>query len=220
MKVALYSALFGRYDRPKIIPPDLGVAAIMVTDDEETATLAREAGWRTTISTARPELSPMMRHKWFKLHPHLFISNADITLWIDASMTIIVSDYVDRCLAALGDDDWVMMTHPSRSCIYDEAIISASYTWKYDPTLINAQASYYRSIGHPAQWGLFATGANVRRNTESVRRWSEHWWHENLTRSHQDQISLPVMMRLAGDELKWNVNMPWHEWWHLAEHGW
>jgi hypothetical protein len=219
VKIALYSALFGRYDRPKVIPPDLGVPAIMITDSEETALLARECGWRTVISVARSELSPMMRHKWFKLHPHLVIPNAEMTLWMDASMTIAVSDYVDRCLTALGDDDWTMVPHPSRNCIYDEAVVSASYTWKYDPSLIMPQADYYRSIGHPAQWGLFATGANVRRNTEVVRRVCEQWWWENTTRSHQDQISLPVLMRLNPD-LKWNANMPWFQWWHLAEHGW
>jgi hypothetical protein len=219
VKVALYSALFGRYDRPKVVPPDLGVPAFMLTDDDETGELATAAGWNTVMSKKNVDMSPMMRHKWFKLHPHLTLPDFDVTLWMDASMTIVADDYVGKCLTALGDDDWVMVPHPSRICIYDEATVSASYTWKYDPAQINPQAEYYRIIGHPAQWGLFATGANVRRKTDTVRLVCEQWWWENTTRSHQDQISLPVLMRLNPD-LKWNANMPWFEWWHLAEHGW
>lgn len=165
--------------------------------------------------------SPMMKHKWFKLHPHQVLPNADISIWLDGSMTILVNDFVQRNLEALGDDDWAMVRHPARNCIYDEAHFSATLS-RYDGSALIRQVDYYRSIGHPAQWGLHATGHNIRRHTAAVGRICTQWWFENITRSHQDQLSLPVLLRLdeaSEHRLRWNYNLPWHEWWHLSQHG-
>jgi len=224
----LYSAIFGRYDCPKPLPPDLDVPAIMFTEDSETAKIAAKGGWEVIIVEPKTHLSTMMNHKWYKLHPHEALPSADITMWIDGSMTLLYSDYGQRCLDALGNDHWAMTPHPSRRCIYDEAAYSATLTWRYDADAIRAQAEYYRSvIGHPTQAGLIATGANVRRNVSQVNALCEHWWYENVHRSHQDQLSLPVLLLLTeteaaqwGHGLRWNTNLPWHQWWHLAEHEW
>lgn len=220
MKTVIYSAIIGGYDRPKPLPLGLDVPAIMLTDSEETAEQAREAGWRTSLVRATPGWSPMMQYKWYKLHPHRVLPSTDVSLWVDGSITILEADYGARCLAALGDDDWAMTPHPVRSCIYDEAAVSSTLGWRYDPVKIQQQADYYRSIGHPAQWGLFATGANARRHTDHVRELCDHWWYENETRTHQDQISLPVLTRLMSNVVRWNTNLPWHQWWHLGEHEW
>jgi len=159
-----------------------------------------------------------MNHKWYKVYPHRALPHADISLWVDGSMTILYPDYGRRCLDALGDDDWALVPHPARKCVYDEAAFSATLS-RYDGPALLAQADFYRFIGFPAQWGLMATGANVRRHTDIVRETCEHWWYENLTRSHQDQLSLPVILWLMESRgLKFNWNLPWFEWWHLAEH--
>lgn len=214
--IVLYSAIFGGYERAKPVPSDIGVRCVMFTDDPN----LHAPGWDVIVGNppCGDQWSPMMRHKWFKLHPHVVFPDARMSLWLDGSMTIIVNDYVQRCITALGNDDWSMVPHPARNCIYDEASFSATLTWKYDPVAIRAQADFYASIGHPAQWGLMATGANIRRHTPIVEKVNEQWWWENQMRSHQDQLSLPVIMRL-NPELKYNYNLPWFEWWHLSEHG-
>lgn len=225
-EVILYSAIFGRYDRPKPLPLGLDVPAIMFTEDDETARLAAHRGWEARVVVPDTTLSTMMNHKWYKMHPHRALEHADITLWVDGSMTLLYSDYGRRCVDALGDDHWAMTPHPSRHCIYDEAAYSATLTWRYDSAAIRAQAEYYSSvICHPPQTGLIATGANARRNVSQVNSLCEHWWYENVHRSHQDQLSLPVLLHLAettqwGRGLRWNMNLPWHQWWHLAEHEW
>ena len=218
MRIALYSAIYGGYDLPKVIPASLGVPAYMFTNNSDTANLAKERGWRVKFVDLDTSWSPMMKHKWWKIHPEKALPDYDVSMWIDGSMTVIVDDYVDRCVNALDNDDMVMVPHPSRNCIYDEAAYSATLTWRYDAQAITAQAAYYRTIGHPTQWGLFATGANVRRHNDAIRDLGRHWWWENTQRSHQDQISLPVLVKLAGNNLKWNTNMPWFQWWHLSEH--
>jgi len=216
VQAAIYSAIYGAYDLPKVIPPAINVPCIMFTDDRDLVA----PGWEIIVEypPMSDNWSPMMKHKWYKLHPTLALPGIDVSMWLDGSMTILVDDYVDRCLQALGNDHWVMVRHPIRCCIYDEAIFSAHLPW-YDARAMLAQVDYYRSIGFPARWGLAASGANVRRHCDIVANTCEHWWYENLNRSHQDQLSLPVMMWLMSERgLKWNWNMPWHAWWHISDH--
>ncbi len=237
MKVALYSAIYGGYEvTAKPLPADLDVPAVLYTDNPEITA----PGWEVRVvtdhisdqvgadrSTAWPDPKAtwaMMAHKYWKCHPHEALSDVDVSLWVDGSIQITVDRYVQRCLDALGDDDWVAVRHPWRGCIYTEAEYSGTLP-RYDAVTVMQQAQFYRSIGHPAAWGLFATGANVRRHyrdgapTRAADRIGEQWWHECVTRTHQDQVSLPVLFRLAEDKLKWNTNMPWHEWWFLHQHG-
>jgi Protein of unknown function (DUF616) len=212
MKVVLYSALYGDYEAPKPLP-DLGVQAIMYTDNQE----LEAPGWEVKYRPFLAVDASMMKAKYWKCHPHAAAPGAEVSLWVDASMTILVDDYVQQCLDALGDDDWAMVKHPGRDCIYDEANVSATMP-KYNADHVQAQAEYYRSIGHPAHWGLFANGANVRRYNEAIRKLCDQWWYECSQRSWQDQVSLPVLVRLAGEDFKWNTNIPWHEWWHVGWH--
>lgn len=228
-RVAVYTAIYGRSDWVKPAPkvPE-GVICRFYTDSGDVAREAEELGWDAVVVShgiatvkGHPRITaPMLAHKWWKTHPELACPEADTSLWIDGSMEVNVEDYVPRCLEALGTDDWACVPHPSRGCIYAEGQYSATLTWRYDPASILAQIRFYEQF-HPKDWGLVATGANVRRHNANVLRVSHEWWTENLTWSHQDQLSLPVLFRLAQDEgrLKWNQRIPWHQWWTLHEHG-
>lgn len=227
VKVALYTACYGKYETPKPIRL-LDIPTVLYTDNLETADIARERGWQTvnvvphgiaTLKGAPAVTAPMLAHKWWKCHPDAAVPNVDVSLWIDGSMELLVDDYVDRCLEALGDDDWACVPHPSRHCIYPEAQFSATLA-RYDARAVTAQASFYReTVGHPANWGLVATGANVRRHTANVLELGQQWWDECINWSHQDQLSLPVLFRLAEGKVRWNMNLPWFKWWHLHQHG-
>jgi len=228
-RVALYSALYGQYEYAKPLPADLGCPAILYTDEPDIVA----PGWEVRVVTDHlpgdlirairqrdPAATPgMLRHKYWKCHPSEAVPDADITCWIDASILIKADRYVERCLEALGGDDWCAVRHPWRDCIYTEATFSAALP-RYDRDTTLAQAAAYRAMGHPEHWGLIATGANVRRHTEAAVDAGVHWWHEIVTRSHQDQLSLPVLFRiLERDGFRWNVNMPWDTWWGVYEHG-
>lgn len=228
--VAILSALYSSYEWAKPVPPDLGVPALMMTDDPD----LNAPGWITHVlphhlefTSGQPWTDPsatvgMMRHKFWKCFPkEAFLAaglkEPDVVIWLDASITITAPNFVDLCLEALGADDWSVTPHPWRSCVYTEAEFSGHLPRYHKPSL-DAQATFYRSIGHPERWGLFATGASVRRMTDQVKEIGGQWWHECTTRTHQDQVSLPVLFRL-NESLKWNARMPWWQWWHLGEHG-
>lgn len=225
--VALYTAVYGGYETPKPIRVHVDVPCIMFTDSDVVAEKAEAVGWLakvvphyiTTLKGEPQVVGPMLAHKWWKTHPHLAVPDAEISLWIDGSMELTVGDYVQRSLVALGSDDWACVQHPARGCIYPEAAFSATLA-RYDAAAIHAQANFYRNtVGHPYNWGLVATGANVRRHTPSVIELSEQWWDECINWSHQDQLSLPVLLRLNEGKVRWNMNLPWHQWWHLHQHG-
>jgi hypothetical protein len=225
MRVALYTAIYGQYDSVKPVPLDLGAPAFLFTDSPETAERATDLGWFARVVphyiatlNGDPNITgPMLAHKYWKTHPDKACPDVDASIWIDGSMTITNPDFIQLNIDALGDDDWACVRHPARSCIYTEADYSATLTWRYDATAIKAQAEHYRQF-HPPNWGLVATGHNIRRHTPDVLDLSQEWWQENLAWSHQDQLSLPVLLRIF-DMVKHNYNLPWFQWWHLGEHG-
>ncbi len=212
VKVVVYSAIYGNYEPPRWLP-DLGIPAIMYTDEPD----LEVPGWTTAYDPLPHIETPMLRAKYWKCHPLAAAPDADVSLWLDASMTVLAHDYVERCLAALGDDSWCAVKHPSRDCIYTEAETSMTMP-RYGGTRIGEQVAAYRKYGHPPNWGLFANGANVRRHTPIVEAIGVQWWHECTFWSYQDQLSLPVLFRLAGSALRWNANMPWGLWWTAGLH--
>ena len=247
----VYSAIYGDYEATaKPVPPDLRGRAVMFTDNQKIAEQAPETGWQVVFEDAvyhtfdadpangdPAVVRPMLAHKWWKTHPDYAVSVAadrqllaekpDVTIWVDGNMRITMSgfDFVDRCLTALGDDDWSLMKHPWRGCIYDEHDYTAAVCYgRYSVEAMARQRDAYREMGHPREWGLFATGHMVRRHTESVHRIGEEWWEHNVRYSHQDQLSLPVLIALdAVDDqhsqpLRWNADLPWGMW-DLLPHG-
>lgn len=233
-EVAIYSALYGSYDTVK--PIDTEVPAYMFTDqpdlDAPGWTVVHRPHRITTRNGPADLVAPMLAHKWWKTHPAEAIEQIGghpglgrlpdvMTIWIDASI-VPEPGFVDKALSALGGDDWAMVPHPWRTCIYTEADYSASlprYAGLADR--IRAQATFYRGIGHPDNAGLIATGVNVRRHTAPVILLGQQWWDDILHWTHQDQISLPVLLRLAGewgDRVRWNTNIGWTEGWQLWPH--
>lgn len=226
MNVALVTAIYGNYDQPKTlahVDRDDFAACYLWTDDEKTARQAVDLGWHAFLDeypNGDKNLSPMLRAKYIKTHHHIAARIADVSIWIDGSMTVIVPDLAHRCLEALGNDDISFTPHPLRTCIRPEALVTAALARYSDCDPIK-QVNFYENIGHPRDWGLFASGAFTVRHTALTAEWGEHWWHECATRTYQDQLSLPVITRIMEQRgLRWNQNMPWAQWWGITEHGW
>lgn len=223
MSVTVYSALYGGYNVPPELPEELRNRAVMYTDDWS----LYAPGWEVqvvnhgiaTLLGDPARVGPMLAHKWWKLFAGF--DESDVTIWVDASMTITIDGFVDKCLEALGDNDLAFVAHPWRNCLYEEADFSAGLArYAAEAPHIRAQAQFYRLIDVPPHQGLIATGFYVRRNTPAVRQMMKDWWWEIITRSHQDQVSLPVMLH-CHPGLKYAVTLPWHDgqgWIHLGGH--
>lgn len=224
MKVAIVTAIYGDYDRPKTLEHVVcdDVACYLWTDSEKIGREASDLGWNSTLDeypNGDRELSPMLRAKYIKTHMHVAGHGADALIWLDGSMTITVPDFVDKVMDALRGVDVALTPHPLRKCIRPEALVTAALARYSDCDPIK-QVNFYDNIGHPRDWGLFASGAFAIRNNALTREWGEHWWHECVTRTYQDQLSLPVITRIMEQRgMRWNQNLPWAQWWGITEHG-
>lgn len=240
MKIALVSAIYGTYEATvKPLPLDLGIPAIMFTDQESIAQQCDAAGWRAvfddsvyqrfTADPANGDLAvtvPMLAHKFWKTHPFEAVAEAglddiDASIWIDGNMRLIGSgaEWVAKNVAALGDDEWSLMRHPWRDCVYTEEAYTSAVCWgRYSVEAMKRQIAAIEASGHPRGWGLFATGHMVRRHTSAVLGVCDAWWCDNVRWSHQDQLSLPPIIRTYAESLRWNANLPWATW-ALDPHG-
>ena len=226
MKVAIVSAIYGEYEYPKVVPPelqDIDVVAYMYSDSERVCHEAAENGWFSILDPMEDVATPMLKAKYWKTHPTSAAPFRDASIWLDGSMSITVPGdlFVDNCLEALGDDDISFTPHPLRTCIMPEASVTAALARYADCKPIE-QVEFYRNVvGHPMNWGLMASGAFTVRHNENTKRWGELWWDECNNWTYQDQLSLPVITRLMTMEgkLRWNMGMPWAQWWGYTEHG-
>jgi hypothetical protein len=189
MTVTVVSANYGAYDQP-VAPPeqDCDVTWVMVNDGE----VQPPAPWKSIVEP-RTHLHPRMAAKIPKCLPHRY-ADSDVVIWLDSSAIIRRSDFVSECVAALGDGDVAMWTHPQRDCILPEADVSAGME-KYATQPVQAQASHYLTHGHTERFGLWATGCMVWRQQAQSYDIGHDWLAEQTVWTYQDQISWPVIVR-------------------------
>ena len=157
---------------------------------------------------------------WWGHHPDLAVPDADVTVCIGGNFTTNVPDLAERCLDELGDDDMLLLKHPWRDDIADEAGASQdNYKWTDARQDMAGQVQSYLDAGHPRRWGLFHGGMVVRRDTPAMRAFNDAWWVEIQRWSCQDQLSLPYLLRTSG--IKWHTWLDVGVWRALPfEEGW
>ena len=120
-----------------------------------------------------------------KLHPHIFMSEYDLTFWIDGSIMLKNTAGLER---VLGRHEMALFRHPDRDCAYDEAEVCANLG-RDNPETIRKQMERYREAGFPQHQGLVATGGLLRRNTPALADFNRKWWKEIRAGSRRDQLS-------------------------------
>ena len=169
----------------------------IAVDDER---LAGVSWWSHT----QDEFYGRVAAAFWGFHPHL-VSEDEVTIAIGGNFITKVPDFEQRCLDELGSDDLLLMRHPWRDDILDEAYSSLdSWRWNDGRQDVLGQAQSYIDAGHPRHWGLFHGGLLIRRDTPAMRAFNEAGWVEYQRWSSQNQISLPHLIRTSG--------IKWHAW--------
>jgi hypothetical protein len=191
--ITIISSCYGGYDTIKEQPLKQTVACryVMVADQPYESDT-----WEVVVEK-RPHLHPRMAAKVPKCLPWLYTAGSDVSIWIDASSMIISREFVAMCLDAMGDESIAQWVHPERDCIYDEAEVSLPYT-KYQGQPVIEQTRAYRANGHPAHWGLWATGCIARRHDTETQVLGQSWLNQQARWSYQDQLSEPPLLRAMG----------------------
>lgn len=224
--LAIITSITDGYDTLKRIRPQIGmnVEWLAVTDGSEKA--EEDHGWEIIDIRDKPFVSDDdLRHpnrlaKLPKCMPWAF-STAPYSIWIDASYRVTSPLFAVQAIACA--HPIAQFVHPWRECIFAEADESLRLA-KYDDTkeAIVAQRWEYEEVGHPHNWGLWATGVIARHHTHEIKLMGGQWLREIRRHSYQDQISEPVALRfcdlrptpLPGD----HINNPWLSYEGSARH--
>lgn len=198
--VAVITSVMDNYDVLRRHAEQFGVTTewICVTDGLDDAHAEPGHGWRI-VTEERGDEHPNRAAKGAKLFPWQYTA-APYSIWIDGSYRVISNLFAVQVLKSVqGTSPIAQFVHPWRQCIYREAAVSRELERYRDQyAIISKQFAEYEEIGHPADWGLWATGVIVRRHTQDVRAMSAQWMREINRWSYQDQISEPVALRLTG----------------------
>jgi hypothetical protein len=228
--VAIITSVTDAYDTLKTITPQIGVNAeyIAVTDGSEYAEPGH--GWKV-IRLAEPGRMGLTPQDADRTHPNRLakiakcqpwvLTDAPYSIWVDASYRVFSPVFaLDAIKCAHPIAQFI---HPWRDCVYDEGRASLALA-KYEDQreIIVNQMNEYQEIGHPAHWGLWATGVIVRQHTHEIKMMSSQWLSEIRRHSYQDQISEPVALRfcdlrpspLPGD----HITNPWLKYEGSARH--
>jgi len=188
MNVAILTAVTDHYDTLReIVPQTVEHEAICVTDDPD----LRSDTWNVVYED-RGDVHPNRAAKHPKCCPWRY-TDADLTIWIDASFEIVSPQFV----YAMSIYDHAQFRHPWRDCAYDEARVSLEMA-KYANEPLVGQMADMRERGHPNGWGLWASGLIVRRRSDVQEKFGQAWLDDIYRWSFQDQVSQPPVLREHG----------------------
>jgi hypothetical protein len=181
----IYSALFGKYDRPYPAIPCKGVSWILFTDTPE----VEAPGWTMHGITPRFD-NPRTESKYWKTHPPYGLS-----VYIDSHVHVHDERFVVMASKALQRGDLCLWPHTERDCIYEEAEVCVRK--KLDINALSQVNMYKETLGHPEHGGLWMGGVIARKSTSNTERFNNIWWSHILRFPKRDQLSLPVAIREA-----------------------
>ncbi len=191
--IAVYTAIFGGKDAllpQKRIP---GVDFICFADKR-----MRASPWDVRVVPSK-NADPNRCAKEFKILPHRFLKEYDVSIWIDGNF-LVVGDVINLAENVLAENSMAAFDHnetgfDARNCIYKEyesimAMMAGREALKDDPKKMRCQVERYRKEGYPEEYGLISGGVLVRRHKDSsLIRVMERWWNEIETGSRRDQLS-------------------------------
>lgn len=189
-RVAAYTAIFGARDPFNEPPGDFEF--VLFTDKPPERT-------RATVVRCPPPVpgDPVRSARKVKLLPHVFMPEREVTLWVDGAYRFKTADLDALAEKHLQGSDFATFRHPWNTCAYKEGA-DCSRGGKDDPDVIRRQLERYRSLGFPANAGLAATGALLRRRTAAVEDLCDAWWEEVFRWSRRDQVSFDFVCWVRG----------------------
>ena len=145
--------------------------------------------------------------KRYKLKPHIFLKEYDISVWHDIEVKITKN--IDNMVTEmLTENNLAILNHELcgrtvsgdlnvRKCVYEEARFiqwlgdnNPKKKYKDNMDIIHTQVDRYRKEGYPENDGLARTTVIfMRHNTDDVKKQMDTWWEEMKYGSRRDQIS-------------------------------
>jgi hypothetical protein len=187
-KKVVYSIIIGKYDKISTFNKQEGYKYLLFSDIKYNKT-----NW-TIISITKlikkVNISNLKMTRYFKLLPHLFFKDYELSIYIDASY-IIRGDLNELLLKTLNPSfDIYFLQHPARNKVFKE--FSAVLEIKKDTQAsINKVKARYIKEKFPDNLGLTVNCIIIRKhNKKNIIKLMEIWWNEIKNYSYRDQLSL------------------------------
>lgn len=203
-KVVVYTAIFGNYDvlkEPEYIGDD--VDYVCFTDNPQ----IKSDVWKVIYCENDDKFESRIKAKEFKCLPHKFLSDYEVSVWIDGSIQVKgnISKFV---FDKMSTSDLLFFAHPWRNCIYDEAEYTLKERKFENVIKTEKQIEQYSREGMPHNNGLVCGGFIARyHNVDKVKYVMEHWWEQLQKHGLNDQISLGYVLWKYG--LNYDVVGDW-----------
>lgn len=183
MKVLVYTANFGSYDRihiPLVKEPFSYRYYSNTLDGQELPV------WETIYAYCNDD--PKREAGRMKAYSHSQPDH-DISLWVDASLKFEgdLSPLVEEFIRT--GADIAMCPHRVRKSTYDEAR-ACSKADRDDHDVIRRHMARYRETAFPDDRGMLETTFVLRKNNPNVERFNECWAYEMERGSRRDQLSV------------------------------
>lgn len=188
-RIAVYTALFGRYDcLPEPIIDPVNVDYYVITDLE----IPNNSRWKKidpmSYMDGNLKMSNVEKNRYFKMMPHICFSSYDYSIYVDANV-LITSD-ISPLIKTLDCFPIAMFLHKNRDCVYEEAraCIDKGKGLKEE---LEKHIKLLKEHGVPRHFGLLEATVIVRKHHDNLcKHLMEYWWNEFQNASKRDQLSL------------------------------
>lgn len=191
-KLALYTALFGRFEPEHDPFGHLNYTRYGDIDRFYFTDLNMDGKIPYTVIKKDLDYLPgVKRQRKVKIKiPSEIFDNYEYSMWVDCRPLLAIDPYR---LLSLADADLLIRSHDYRRCAYDEGKICVMQN-RVSKSAVDRQLEHYRSQEFPPQNGLYHTGFMIRKHTKKLKKLMDAWWAEVRKFSHRDQISLPYVL--------------------------
>lgn len=202
LKKVVYTVLIGKYDKFNIINKEKGYDYFMLTDQ----ILKNESNLNWTILPLKRKNESIIakifkRQRFYKIYPHLFFKNYDLSIYVDASYEIKgnLDEFLLRILSP--NISIYVMEHPYRKTIVNE--IKAVLASKKDTNIsLTKIKNIYKVQKFPDNKGLSENSLIIRKHNDmKCINFMEKWFNEIKNYSHRDQLSFGYIFWKTGDKI-------------------
>ena len=188
IKKVVYSIIIGKYDNISTFNKQEGFNYFLFSDIKYHGT-----NW-TIISIPKliekVNVSNIKLTRYFKLFPHLFFKDYELSIYIDASY-IIKGDLNELLLKTLNPSfNLYILQHPYRNKVFQEFVAVIKFK-KDTKKSVNKVKKKYIKEKFPDNLGLTQNCLIIRNhNNKIIIKLMKIWWNEIKNYSYRDQLSL------------------------------
>ncbi len=185
----VYTALFGDYDNLLEPKEDYQNCDFICFTDQLNL---KSDIWEIRI-VKDIDLPLNMMNRKYKILPHLFLSEYEQSLYIDANIAL-TGNPLELSQKYLDKNDFAVPKHFLRDCVYEEAkecvILGKS---KLEET--KKQMKKYRDKSFPIHLGMGENNIIFRKHNKiEIKRVMSEWWEELNLETQRDQLSLAYLL--------------------------